>query len=123
MVTIVFDCWAQCWLNLIYYQRDAQVISNSQLVQKGTEITTFPKDINPPIKTTIDFENSFSSLNKFDHGAYGGIGFGFNFGMNQLFIEGNYYHGLKDFDDDNTSKNRSLQLGLGFSRSLRMKKK
>jgi len=88
------------------------------MVQKGTEkLTIFGSD-EPPTETKIDFENEFSSLNKFDHGAYGGFGIGFNFGKNQLFLEGNYYHGLKDFDNNNTSKNRSLQLGLGFLKNL-----
>ena len=88
------------------------------MIQKGTEIQTIFGSDEPPLETRIDFENQFSSLNKYDHGMYGGFGFGFNFGKNQLFLEGNYYHGLKDFDDNNASTNRSLQIGFGFMREI-----
>jgi len=88
------------------------------MVAKGTEILTIFGSDEPPAETEIDFENQFSSLNKYDHGVYGGFGFGYNFGKNQLFLEGNYYHGLKDFDNNNTSKNRSLQLGIGIARKI-----
>ena len=90
----------------------------ASMVQKGTEIVTMFNSDNPPVKTEIDFKDEFSSLNKYDHGAYGGFGLGFNLGKNQLFVEANYYHGLKDFDNNNTSLNRSLQLGVGFSRKI-----
>jgi len=88
------------------------------VLQKGTEIETPLGSDDPPIEVDIDFEGRFSSLNKYDNGMYSGIGLGFNFGKNQIFFEGNYYHSLKDFDDNNTSENRSLQIGIGFVRNL-----
>ena len=89
------------------------------MVAKGTEVLTIIGSDEPPEETEIDFQNQFSSLNKYDHGLYGGFGFGFNFGKNQLFVEGNYYHGMRDFDNNNTSKNRSLQIGIGFIRKIK----
>lgn len=67
----------------------------------------------PPIKIKLDVNNN-ESLNNFDHGLYGGLGVGFNMGKNQLFLEANFYHGMKDVDTWNTSKNRSMQLGAGY---------
>lgn len=86
------------------------------MLQKGTEVVTSFDSDDPPVSTKIDFEGRFSALNKYDHGAYGGLGFGFNLGKNQLFVEANYYHASIDFDDNNTSLNRSLQFGVGFTR-------
>ena len=54
------------------------------------------------------------SLNRFDHGLYGSAGLGYNFGVNQVFLETAYYHGMEDVDKFNTSKNRSLNISLGY---------
>ncbi len=79
-------------------------------VQKGMEIIDPQSDGIPITRTKIDFKDEFESLQRFDYGIYGGLGFAFNFGQNSFFIEGDYYHGLRDFDRLNTSKNRSIQL-------------
>lgn len=93
----------------------------ASMLQKGTEVVTSFAPINPStIETEIDFEGKFSALNKYDHGAYAGFGFGFNLGKNQLFVEANYYHASIDFDDNNTSLNRSLQFGVGFTRFINL---
>lgn len=88
-------------------------------LQSGIEIieSAFPEI--PDLRTKIDYEGRFESLNAFDYGAYGGAGIGFNFGDTQLFLEGNYYHALMDFDSNNTSQNRSLQLGLGLIKTFK----
>ena len=93
----------------------------ASMVQKGIGQTTFIGSEDPPIITEIDFSNPLSSLNRFDHGLYGGLGLGVNLGNNQLFLEGNYYNAFRDFDSNNTSKNRSLQLGIGFVRTFNKK--
>ena len=45
------------------------------MVAKGTEVLTIIGSDEPPEETEIDFQNQFSSLNKYDHGLYGGFGF------------------------------------------------
>ena len=87
-------------------------------LQHGVEIeeSQFPEI--PDNETVIDFEGKFKTLSRYDYGAYGGAGIAVHFGATQLFIEGNYYHALKNFDSENISQNRSLQLGLGVSRNF-----
>lgn len=60
-----------------------------------------------------------SSLNRFDHGLYGSFGIGYNLGTHQLFVESAYYHGLRDVDLFNASKNRSLNLNVGYKINLK----
>lgn len=71
----------------------------------GTEVST--------TKTKINF-NEFPNLNRWDNGVYGGLGLGYNFGRSQLFLEFDYYWGLKNVDKENTSKNRVYDLSLGY---------
>ncbi len=70
----------------------------------------------PPENTKLDLDNS--NLRKWDYGFYGGLGLGYKIGENRLFLDVNYYHGLKDVDKLNTSKNRSLQYGFGYTMNL-----
>ncbi len=70
-----------------------------------------------PVKTKLNVNNS-SVLNRWDHGIYGGLGIAYNTGSNRLFVESNYYFGLKDVDRFNTSKNRSIHFGLGYLMNL-----
>ena len=67
----------------------------------------------PTVKSKLNLKNN-ESLNRFDHGLYTGFGFAWNFGRNQLFVETDYYFGMKDVDNFNTSKNRSVHFGLGY---------
>ena len=60
--------------------------------------------------------SDFSSLNRWDHGAYGGLGFGVNLGPNQIFLESNVYAGFRDANTFNVSKNRSININLGVKR-------
>ena len=65
----------------------------------------------PITRTKLDI-NPFA-LRRYDHGIYSGLGLAFNIGDDKVFLESNYYFGLNDVDPFNTSKNRSIQLGLG----------
>lgn len=77
---------------------------------KGTqEETIFGSDI-PPVRTDIDFEN----MNRLDNGIYGGLGITYNFGKNSLFLEYENYWSLRDADKNNTSKNRSYDVSIGY---------
>ena len=72
-----------------------------------------------PEKYPIDFTNPFGiNVYKWDNGIYGGLGFGYNLGANQLFMESTYYIGMKDVDKYATSKNRSIHFGLGYMINL-----
>ena len=71
-----------------------------------------------PTRTRIEMGKN-SILNRFDHGMYSGIGLGYNFGTNhQFFIESNYYYGLRDAERFNASKNRGVNIDIGYSFSL-----
>ena len=72
----------------------------------------------PPSRDRLDVDDPSSSLNRFDHGLYGGIGVAYNFDVYQVFVETNYYHGMKDVDKSTTSKIRSMNLSVGCAIKL-----
>jgi len=76
------------------------------------EVTRLSGD-EPPTKIKLDVNDS-SELKRWDHGMYGGLGVSLSTGLNRLFLETVYYRGLTDVDPNNASKNRSIQLGLGY---------
>ena len=55
-----------------------------------------------------------SILNQWDHGMHGSFGLAYKYGGNRLFIEADYYRGLKDAERFNSSRNRSVNLSAGF---------
>lgn len=100
----------------------AKVGFGGSYLQRGTEVieTTIIGLIPETVveRNKIDFKGEYASLNQFDYGLYGAFGLAYNIGNNQLFVEGTYYNALIDFDNENTSKNRSIQIGLGVMRSF-----
>lgn len=71
-------------------------------------------DLTQPMeRQDLDFDNE-STLNRFDFGLHGGLGVNYNFGPAKLQLLGNYYHGLLDVTDTNTSQNRALGIELGY---------
>ena len=82
------------------------------LLQATREVTQ-PGLGSQPLVTRLDLENS-NELTRWDHGAHLGLGLAFQFGKNQLLLESSYYAGIPDADPENTSKNRGLQMGLGY---------
>ena len=86
----------------------------SKIVKAYQETKTLGSD-EPFERTEIDLDPTFgTNLNVWDNGFYGGLGLAYKLHDNRLFFEMNYYHGLKDVDTLNTSKNRSLHYGLGY---------
>jgi hypothetical protein len=68
-----------------------------------------------PVTTRTEMDlGEFSVLNRWDHGIYGGLGLGFNFGNNQIFVASDYYMGFKDAERFNTSKNRGIDFSIGY---------
>ncbi len=67
-----------------------------------------------PVITKIDLNDDGSRLNRWDHGAYGGLGIAYYLGKGKVFVESQFYNGLKDADRFNASENRSLDLSLGY---------
>ena len=71
-----------------------------------------------PVTTVLDLKTD-ERLNRFDYGFYGNLGLAFPFqNGSSVFLEGGYYHGLKDADRFNTSKNRNISLSLGYMMRL-----
>jgi|GEM_PF-881667 len=67
-----------------------------------------------PVATVLDLKND-ERLNRFDYGFYGNLGLALPFqNGNSIFLEGGYYHGLRDADRFNTSKNRNISLSMGY---------
>ncbi|OJJ18697.1 hypothetical protein BKI52_24130 [marine bacterium AO1-C] len=77
--------------------------------------TAFLGTDQPTIREILDFDSS-PRYQKWDHGLYGSLGFSFDIGANQLFVESLYYAGQRDFDEFQTSKNRGYHLGVGYMR-------
>ena len=70
-----------------------------------------------PPGLSIDRDLNFKdekTLNRFDFGLHSGLGLSYQLGRGHFNLSGNYYHGILDVTDTNTSKNRSLSLGLGY---------
>ncbi|MCH8903355.1 MAG: outer membrane beta-barrel protein [Bacteroidetes bacterium] len=70
-----------------------------------------------PIKTRLT-SGPPPFLRGLDNGIYGSLGLGYNLGQNQIFLESNYYYGMRDVERSSTSKNRSLHFALGYITSL-----
>lgn len=68
--------------------------------------------------THNDLNLTEAPLNRLDHGIYSGLGFGYHFNQHQIFITANYYTGFMDSEQFNFTKNRSLDLSLGYAFSL-----
>ncbi|MCH8903356.1 MAG: outer membrane beta-barrel protein [Bacteroidetes bacterium] len=67
----------------------------------------------PPIRTRLN--TSFPSIfRRWDYGIYSGFGFAIDIGADQLYVESSYFHGLRDVDVFNNSKNRSLHFAIGY---------
>lgn len=85
----------------------------STIIAGNREIIDFNSD-DPPTRTRIAVGKT-EQARKWDHGLYGSLGVGYNIGKHQIFLESDYYFGLKDFDRLNTSKNRSNNfLNFGY---------
>ncbi|MFN3939517.1 MAG: hypothetical protein ACK4IY_02945, partial [Chitinophagales bacterium] len=68
----------------------------------------------PPAKMKLPLgENAI--LNRLDNGFYGGFAIGVNMmGSSQIAAHFDYYYGMYDAEVDNTSKNRSFNIGVGY---------
>jgi len=56
-----------------------------------------------------------STLNRWDHGIYSSLGLGYNFKSSQVFINSDFYFGLRSVERFNYSRNRSLGFNLGYT--------
>jgi len=73
----------------------------------------------PPSKQPMDLDNPFgTNIRRWDNGIYTGLGIGYNTPFGQVFLDSNYYVGMRDVTGGSTSKSRNLQLGLGLTVSL-----
>lgn len=83
----------------------------------GHQNTSFTDLTRPNERQPLDFSDD-SIFNRFDMGLHGGIGFSYDLGPGSLRLSGDYYHGLVDVTTTNTSENRSLAVGLGYTVSI-----
>lgn len=73
--------------------------------------------IEPDENINLDFQNE-PTLNRFDFGLHGGLGVSYELGPGSIQLSGEYYHGLLDVTDTNTSQGRSLAIGLNYMVSI-----
>lgn len=88
----------------------------SVIVHSEREETILNADQAPVVSRQKIQDTSF--LNKWDHGAYGGLGIGVNLGKNLLFLETELYTGFRNVDRLNVSKNRTINVSMGIQRDL-----
>jgi len=80
---------------------------------------SFPDGTNVVVRNIEIGDDSTRSLERFDHGFYASIRFNRLILQNHfVFIESTYYHGMKDYDKLNTSKNRNVNLNFGFGYTI-----
>ena len=75
--------------------------------------TTDLDGILPTTRERLDF-NGFQAPARWSHGIYSGLGLSKNIKGNDVFFKADYHYGFVDIDRQSTSKNRSLQFGLGY---------
>ena len=80
---------------------------------KAVEEVDNIEDPDSPFRTDIDFSNP-TRINRWDHGLYGGVGVGYNYKIHQIFLVLDHYRANRNADRTTTSKNRSLNLNLGY---------
>jgi hypothetical protein len=78
---------------------------------KGVEI--FESDSPNPIVTTIT-----EDLKRFDYGVHTGLGVKKHFGKHQIIVDADFYLAFKDVDPNFASKNRSIDVSIGYLYSL-----
>ena len=80
----------------------------------------FQNGINTIVSPISIGKNSNDIFNRIDHGLYLNLKVIYNLFTNHfIFIDSSYYHGLKDYDKENVSKNRSLNINFGFGYRLK----
>jgi len=88
-------------------------VGASTAISGRQEETQIGSDL-PPVETDLDIRND-SRLQPWGAGFYSGLGLAYYIGPGNLFLESNYYNGFLDVDTRNISKNRSIQIGIGYS--------
>ena len=67
-----------------------------------------------PVKTRLDINDTRRDLNRFDHGAYGSFGVGYNVGKGQLFVKTDYYMAISHAVGFTASQNRNINVNMGY---------
>lgn len=79
---------------------------------------SFHQEINATTTNVTDVPvggDTPDSFNQIDHGFYSGLRIDKTLVANYfIFLDSSYFHGLKDYDKQNTSKNRNLNFSLGI---------
>lgn len=77
----------------------------------------FDRPNQPNDTDAVNFSDE-TNKKRWDHGAYGSFGFGWNVWSGQIFLEGTYYHAMMHADTTFPSENRSVAIGVGFLQKL-----
>lgn len=79
------------------------------------EDRVFQDGINTIVSPIRIGKSSNDIFNRIDHGFYLNLKVVYNLFINHfIFLDTQYYHGMRDYDKVNVSKNRSINLNFGF---------
>lgn len=70
-------------------------------------------NIEPTVRSRLTFDNE-GAMRRWDYGFYGGLALSYTSGKHEIMLDGNYYHGLPDVDAIFTSRNRTVNISLGY---------
>lgn len=86
---------------------------------KGSQVFIDLTGVRDPEVVAFDFKNPFGiNVTRWDNGIYGGMGIGYHLPIGQLFLESNFYMGMRNVSNNATSKSRNVHVGLGYQVSL-----
>lgn len=70
-------------------------------------------NVEPTTRNRLTFEGE-GAMNRWDYGFHGGLALSYSLGKHEILLDGNYYYGLPDVDAFVTSRNRTLNISIGY---------
>ncbi len=70
-------------------------------------------NVEPTTRNHLSFDGE-DAMNRWDYGVHGGLALSYAIGKHEVLLDGNYYYGLPDVDAFFTSRNRTLNLSIGY---------
>jgi len=109
--------YAETSLRMNYRSKITRLINLDFGLGYGVSSAFSARTINPAANPPVVIQNigQDERISRIDHGLHSSLKLGFNFQRVSLFSSVESYHGFKDADSSNTSKNRVISLNFGVS--------
>ncbi|MBX2877398.1 MAG: PorT family protein [Saprospiraceae bacterium] len=78
-------------------------------------------NVEPTTRNRLTFDGE-GAMNRWDYGLHGGLALSYAIRQHEILLDGNYYYGLPDVDAFVTSRNRTLNVSIGYLIHLHAKK-